>query len=236
MSLALVKSIEENSSDARLVQRVAAGERAALESLMRRYNQRLYRVARSILRSEADAEEVVQDAFFKAYCAITKFRGDASLSTWLVRIVVNESNRRLRKINRLSTWLEFNSDARDDEMTADTTTGDYKSNQPEPAMLRKEQRAIIEAYIDELPDLFRSVFVMRAIEELTVEETSVCLGIPAATVRSRYFRARKQLRQRLTNHETSSIEHAFSFAGDRCDRIVAGVMARLDRLAESNER
>lgn len=236
MSLALVKSMEENSSDARLVQRVAAGERAALESLMRRYNQRLYRVARSILRNEADAEEAVQDAFFKAYRAISTFRGDASLSTWLVRIVVNEANRRLRKINRLSTWLEFNSDARDEEMTADTTTGDYKSNQPEPTMLRNEQRAIIETYIDDLPDLFRSVFVMRAIEELTVEETSVCLGIPQATVRSRYFRARKQLRQRLMNQETSSVEHAFSFAGDRCDRIVAGVMARLDRLAGSNER
>jgi RNA polymerase sigma-70 factor (ECF subfamily) len=236
MSLALVKPIEDNRNDASLVQRVAAGERTALESMMRRYNQRLYRVARSILRSEADAEEVVQDAFFKAYRAMSTFRGDASLSTWLVRIVVNESNRRLRKINRLSTWLEFNNDARDEEMTADTTTGDYKLNQPEPIVLRAEQRAIIEVYIDELPDLFRSVFVMRAIEELTVEETSVCLGIPAATVRSRYFRARKQLRQRLKSDEPSSIEHAFSFAGDRCDRIVAGVMARLDRLAETNER
>ncbi|HUH60511.1 MAG TPA: RNA polymerase sigma factor [Candidimonas sp.] len=236
MSLALVKPIDENRSDAYLAQRVAAGERTALESMMRRYNQRLYRVARSILRSEADAEEVVQDAFFKAYRAISTFRGDASLSTWLVRIVVNESNRRLRKINRLSTWLEFNSDARDDEMTAETTTGDDRSNQPEPIVLRSEQRALIESCIDELPDLFRSVFVMRAIEELTVEETAVCLSIPAATVRSRYFRARKQLRQRLRNGETNDTANAFSFAGDRCDRIVAGVMARVDRLAETNKR
>src|SRR3546814_21086479 len=108
--------------------------------MMRRYNQRLYRVARSILRNEADAEEAVQEAFYKAYCAIGSFRGDSALSTWLVRIVVNESNKRLRKINRLSTWLEFNSDLKRNEATLETTMDESPSYQPERELFGAKTR------------------------------------------------------------------------------------------------
>ncbi len=228
MPLALVKKISDPPSDAQWVQRIAAGDRDALTLLMRRYNQRLYRVARSILRNEADAEEAVQEAFYCAYCAMGSFRGDSALGTWLVRIVVNESNQRLRKNKRLASWLEFN----DMPERADPITGvamdTFSPDQPEQALVRTQARHLLEAKIDQLPDAFRVVFVLRAVEGMSVEETASSLGIPPATVRTRYFRARAQLRKLLAREMGASVEEAFSFAGERCDRIVARVQARLD--------
>lgn len=230
MPLALVKSHDGHDGDAQLVRRIAAMDPAALQALMRRHNQRLYRVARGILRNDADAEEAVQEAFFKAYRGIASFRGDSSLSTWLVRIVVNESNRRLRKINHLSTWLEFSSETMRNAMEMTLIMDESSSNQPEPTLVGVQTRHLLESHIDQLPDLFRSVFVMRAVEELSVEETAVSLGIPAATVRTRYFRARKLLRKSLEGEMGASINTVFSFDGERCDRIVAAVMARLHQM------
>lgn len=227
MPLALVQANAVDDADANIARHIVVGDAEALTQLMRRYNQRLYRVARSILRSDADAEEAVQEAFYSAYRAMGQFRGEAALSTWLIRIVVNESNRRLRKINRLSTWLEFNSDARRDGIRADITMDERVLNQPEPALLRAQTRHILEEHIDRLPDVFRAVFVLRAVEEYSVEETADCLGIPPATVRTRYFRARALLRKALQQEKDNGINNVFSFAGDRCDRIVAAVLARV---------
>lgn len=228
MPLTLVKPPQEPVTDAQLAAQIASGDRRALEALMRRYNQRLYRVARSVLRNEADAEEAVQDAFFLAYRAMDKFRADSKLSTWLVRIVINESNRRLRKNKRLSTWLEFTDDAEYGNETAETGMNDFSSNQPQHAAAQLDTRHLLEAGIDQLPSLFRAVFVLRAVEEMTVEETAACLNIPAATVRTRYFRARGLLRKSLARELGHSLTEAFAFAGERCDRIVAGVLARID--------
>ncbi|MBF6618128.1 RNA polymerase sigma factor [Pollutimonas thiosulfatoxidans] len=227
MTLTLVPSAVPREADSEIARHIALGDPDALTKLMRRYNQRLYRVARSILRNDADAEEAVQEAFFCAYRAMGQFRGESALSTWLVRIVVNESNRRLRKINRLSTWLEFNSDAQPDDMTTDTTMDEQACNRPEPTLLRAQTRQILEGHIDRLPDVFRSVFVLRAVEEFSVEETAACLGIPPATVRTRYFRARALLRKALRKQMDDGVSDVFSFAGDRCDRIVATVLARV---------
>lgn len=228
MPLALIKPAVGSCSDTQLVQRLVMEDLEALQILMRRYNQRLYRVARSILRNDADAEEAVQEAFYKAYRAIASFRGDSGLSTWLVRIVVNESNRRLRKINRLATWLEFNNDAERGDVTATMTVDEFSSDQPEPALVRAQTRQLLEARIDQLPDLFRAVFILRAVEDLTVEETAMCLGIPPATVRTRYFRARKLMRKSLDGDMgVNMVDTAFAFAGVRCDRMVASVMSRL---------
>jgi RNA polymerase sigma-70 factor, ECF subfamily len=227
MPLTLVKALDQNTSDTELAQRIAQGDHGAIEALMRRYNQRLYRVARSILRNDADAEEAVQEAFYLAYRAMGKFRGDSRLSTWLVRIVVNESNKRLRKINRLSTWLEFNEDPQDNDEALEENMDRFSPDQPEQAMVRAQTRHLIETRIDRLPDAFRAVFVLRAVEELSVEETAHCLGIQPATVRSRYFRARGLLRKLLGRGAGGGLEEVFSFAGDRCDRIVAHVLARI---------
>lgn len=229
MPLTLVQPDDgTRNSDALLAQRITQGDRCALEALMRRYNQRLYRVARSILRNEADAEEVVQEAFYKAYRALGGFRGDAALSTWLVRIVVNESKRRLRKINRLATWLEYSVDSPD--ALKESNMVDYASPQPEPALVGRQILKQLEVCIDHLPDTYRAVFILRAVEELSVEEVASCLDIPPATVRTRYFRARNLLRKSLNADANIGAGGVFSFAGSRCDRIVAGVMARLDAL------
>jgi len=229
MPLALIHPPDFPDTDAGLAQCVAQGSARALTVLMRRYNQRLYRVARSILHNEADAEEAVQEAFYLAYRAMGTFRGDSSLATWLTRIAVNESIRRLRKGKRLSALLEF-SDAL--ESFDDGASGDIngaRPEQPEQAMARQEMRRLIEAKIDELPDEFRTVFVMRAVEDLPVDEVSACLGIPASTVRTRYFRARAQLRKMMARDVGLGLEDAFSFAGARCDRIVAAVLSRLEQ-------
>ena len=197
---------------------------------MRRYNQTLYRTARSILKDDTESEDAVQDAYLLAYRAMARFRADAKLSTWLVRIVVNESLGRLRKRKRHAEVIRLDDTADSFEENAEMTMSERWPEQPERAALRAETRRLIEARIDQLPDAFRTVFVLRAVEEMSVEETAICLGIPQATVRSRYFRAKGLLREALAREIDYTIEDAFAFAGERCDRIVSGVLARLKEL------
>ncbi len=213
-----------------IAQRIAAGDCDVLRVMMRRYNQTLYRTARSILRDDAEAEDAVQEAYLHAYQAMGGFRGDAKLSTWLVRIVVNEAIGRARKRSRRAEVIEINGQTEQNGETTEATMNEASPEQPEGAALRAETRRLIEAKIDLLPDAFRAVFVLRALEEMTVEEVAACLGIPPATVRTRYFRARGLLREALAREIDFSLEDAFAFAGARCDRIVAGVLARLEDL------
>ena len=198
---------------------------------MRRYNQKLYRTARSILKDDAEAEDAVQEAYLIAYRSLAGFRGDATLSTWLVRIVVNESLGRLRKRKRDAEIIRLGHDRRwkrDDAL--ETTMDEAPFEQPERAALRAETRRLLEAKIDLLPEAFRTVFMLRAVEEMSVEETAAALGIPEPTVRSRFFRARGLLRESLAREIDIAVEDAFAFAGERCDRIVAQVLARLDAM------
>ena len=213
-----------------LLHRIRAGDRDAFTLLMRRYNRRLYRVARSVLRDDAEAEDALQDAYLQAYRALPTFRGDAALGTWLTRIVVNAALMRQRKTGRLAEIIELGADygADDASMAHDTDDGQAKSAQPELAALRAQTRRLIETGIDKLPTAFRTVFVLRAVEELTVEETAATLDIPEATVRTRYFRARAMLREALAREIDFAIEDAFGFDGARCDRIVEAVQQRLD--------
>jgi RNA polymerase sigma-70 factor (ECF subfamily) len=217
--------------DADLARRVAASDWDALERLMRRHNQTLYRTARSILKDDAEAEDAVQDAFVAAYRAIGAFRGEAKLSTWLTRIVVNEALQRLRRRGRTAEVIVIDADAEggveDDALEGVPSAADG----PERLAMRGETRRLIEAGIDRLPDAFRTVFVLRAVEEMPVEEAAAVLGIPEATVRTRSFRARSLLRESLARELDVALDHAFAFAGARCDRIVAGVLARLGAWA-----
>lgn len=217
-----------NLPDPELARRIAAGDHAALETLMRRYNQKLYRTARSILKDDAEAEDAVQDAYLLAIRAIARFRGDAGLSTWLVRIVVNEALGRLRKRSRRAEIIELSGDADMTQITDESEAGRGAPESPDGAALRKELRSLIEAKIDQLPDAFRTVFVLRTLEEMPVEEVAACLDIPEATVRTRYFRAKGLLRESLARDIDVGIGDSFSFAGARCDRIVTGVFARLE--------
>jgi len=203
------------------------GDKAGFEALMRRHNTRLFRVARSILRDETEAEDALQDAYVQAYRAAAQFRGDAELSTWLTRIVINQALMRLRKKKRERIVVPFRTSVAADEDRIDDMA-DAKAESPSDATLRAEVRRVIERRIDQLPVAFRTVFVMREIEEMTVQETADCLGIPPSTVRTRLFRARALLREALERDIDSAREGVFGFAGARCDRIVAAVLARID--------
>jgi RNA polymerase sigma-70 factor (ECF subfamily) len=215
-------------TDLEMAQCIASGDKGAFELLMRRHNQILYRTARSILKDDAEAEDTVQEAWLLAYRAIGNFRGDAKLSTWLVRIVVNEAISRRRNRSRVAEVIQLSGETQEDREAVEENVNQTLPEQPEHAARRAQTRRLLEAKIDELPDAFRTVFVLRALEELSVEEAAVALGIPEATVRSRFFRARGLLREALSKEIDFAYGDAFAFAGARCDRIVAGVLARLD--------
>ena len=218
----------ERLTDLELAQRIASGDKRAFELLMRRHNQILYRTARSILKDDAEAEDAAQEAWLLAYRAIGNFRGDAKLSTWLVRIVVNEAISRGRKRSRGAEVIQLSGETLGDAEAVEENVNRTLPEQPEHAARRAQTRRLLEAKIDELPDAFRTVFVLRALEELSVEESAVALDIPEATVRSRFFRARGLLREALSKEIDLAYGDAFAFAGARCDRIVAGVLARLE--------
>jgi RNA polymerase sigma-70 factor (ECF subfamily) len=213
------------TTDAALARCAAAGDADAFERIMRRHNRLLFRTARSVLKSDAEAEDALQEAYLRAWHALPGYRGDASLSTWLVRIVINESLGRLRRRHADVIPLDAAVDASGREPEA--WMEDDPDGRPERVALRTEMRRLMEARIDALPDAFRSVFMLRAVEELSVEETAAALGVPEATVRTRFFRARGLLRESLSRDVDLAMADAFSFAGDRCDRIVAHVRARV---------
>ena len=195
---------------------------------MRQHNSRLFRVARAILKDDTEAEDALQDAYLDAYRHLDDFRGGAQLGTWLVRIVVNQSLMRLRKQRRERVVVPFADPDSTSRHDAPFDVPDKAGESPSTATLRAEIRRILERRIDELPVAFRTVFVLREVEELTVDEAAECLGIPPATVRSRHFRARALLREALARDVDLATGDVFGFAGTRCDRIVARVLARLD--------
>ena len=219
----------QDEDDVELVRRVASGDVLAFERLLRRFNRSLYRVARAIVKDEAEAEDVLQEAMLRAYRSISTFRADARLSTWLVRIVANEALGRLRLRARRGAVLPLHPDAPDlaEFVVAANEAPPSMQQDPERAAMRSEMHRLLEARIDALPDAFRVVFVLRALEELNVEETAACLGIAPATVRSRHFRARSLLRESLSREIDRAYEDAFEFGGHRCDRITASVLARI---------
>ena len=210
-----------------LLARTAANDVAAFETLMRRHNSRLFRVARSILKDDAAAEDAVQEAYLDAFRHSGTFRGEAQVSTWLTRIVINQSLMRLRRQKRDQVVVPFDHHSAADTGGAVEDPVDRTAESPASSTLRAEVRRLLERRIDELPETFRTVFVMRDVEEMSVQETADLLNIPPATVRTRLFRARALLRQALARDVDAATVDVFGFAGDRCDRIVAAVLARL---------
>jgi len=212
--------------DARLAQRIAAGDRAAFEHLMRQHNRRLFRLARATLRDDAEAEDALQEAYLAAHRAMRGFRGEASLGTWLARLVRNECLGRLRRQARRHNVVPIV--ALDDEVEREVEMSEARATSaPDRLLVRAEMRALLERKLDELPADFRTVFVLRAVEELSVEETAQVLGIPEATVRTRHFRARGLLRESLAREIDLAEKDLYEFGGTHCDHIVARVMARL---------
>ncbi|MBO1014588.1 RNA polymerase sigma factor [Achromobacter sp. SD115] len=226
-ALAALAATPAEDEDLALAHRIAAGEQSAFELMMRRHNRRLYRLARATLRNDADAEDALQETYLAAYRNMAAFRGESTLFTWLSRLLLNECYGRLRKHSRREALFPV---ADDIEKEVDAMTiNDF--NPPYHAAVRAELRSLLEARLDALPVSFRTVFVLRSVEELSVEETAHCLGIPEATVRSRHFRANALLREALARDVGVVEKSLFEFDGDDCDRVVERTLARLDGSA-----
>lgn len=220
-----------DASDATLAGWITQGDHAAFEAVMRRHNRALFRTARAVLRDDAEAEDALQEAYLKAYRTMASYRAEARLSTWMARIVANEALMRLRKHSRRSAIMPLHPGAEVEDL--DQMTEGSMEKGPEVSARRAEMRKLLEERIDELPEDYRAVFMLRAVEEYSVQEAAAILQIPEATVRSRHFRARSLLRERLAAEVDFSCKDAFDFAGHRCDRVVAFVMARLGADAVS---
>jgi len=226
MTKAVAMAAPDGASEVELVQAIVRRDAHAFEVLMRRHNRLLYRTARGILRDDHEAEDCVQETYLQAYRSMRSFRAQSRLSTWLVRIVINQALERLRRHKREDGNVALDNvvdlEKHVDAMSALTS----EPERPDFAASRLEVRRLLESRIDRLPDAFRTVFILRALEELSVEETAICLDIPEATVRTRYFRARGLLRESIARDIDLAVEEAFSFDGARCDRIVAAVLER----------
>jgi RNA polymerase sigma-70 factor (ECF subfamily) len=233
MKLSNASSSAAAVSDAALLERIGGGDHAAFEGVMRKYNGKLFRVARAILKDDAEAEDVLQDAYLDAYRHLADFRRGSELSTWLTRIVVNHALMRLRREKRRSSIVPFQSTSSPDGESPETQVPDNRSESPSAGAIRAETRRILERRIDELPEAFRTVFVMREVEDMSMDEIAECLSISPATVRTRLFRARALLREGLARDIDLATGDVFSFAGARCDRIVSNVLARLSAEASA---
>jgi len=209
-----------------LARRVANGDRGAFELLMRRYNRRLYRLARASLRDDSEAKDALQEAYLSAYRAIGSFRGDATLSTWLSRLVLNECGVRQRRSARrrdIIPLISSEASATETENVADVAEG------PDHAAARTQMRSILESKVGGLPEALRVVFVLRSVEELSVAETAETLGVTQETVRMRHFRAKGLLREALAREIDLAESDLYEFGGLHCDAVVASVLTKLSR-------
>lgn len=205
------------------------GHREAFRHIMQRCNQRLFRVARGVLNDDAEAEDVVQEAYAHAFEKLATFRGEASLLTWLTRIVLNEAHGRLRQ-RRPTVDIDQIEISQTDGGQIVQFPSKFGNEDPAAGAARAQIRRLVEHAIDELPELFRIVFVMREIEQCTVEETAATLELRAETVKTRLHRARRLLRTALQDTLAATLTDAFPFLGPRCNRMTEHVLARLDPM------
>jgi RNA polymerase sigma-70 factor (ECF subfamily) len=221
VSTALYTIAASAMTDEEVVGRVRAGETALFEVIMRRYNQRLYRTARSILGNSGEAEDVTQDAYVRSYMHLDQFDGRAKFSTWLTKIVVHEALARLRKRQRL-VEIDAASGSTEGGMNLES-----KAPSPEQEVLTQTWRLVLESAIDRLPQAYRSVFMLREVEQLDTAETAECLDISEGAVKVRLHRARALLRKEIYAQTGAATAAAFQFDGARCDRIVSAVSQRI---------
>ena len=213
--------------DAELVELARLRDEPAIRTLTRRYNRRLFRLARSVLRNDAEAEDVVQEAWVRAFTALNGFRGDAAFSTWLTRIALNEALGRRRRQRPTVDWETYGDVASEAEIINFPVSA--MVSDPERTMARSEIRDVLERSIDELPDAFRAVFVARIVEGMTVEETAELFALKPETVKTRLHRARSLLREGLDRQLGPALTETFPFGGSRCERMTEAVVQRLCR-------
>lgn len=213
--------------DEEIVQRVLTGETELFEIIMRRYNQRLYRVARAVLRDDADAEDVMQDAYVRAYEHLYQFAGKAAFATWLTRIALHEALARKRRRGRTEE-LDALQEAKGDSMQM------LKSSTPSPEeeTAQNQIRHLLEDAIQSLPEAYRMIVVLREVEELDVAETAETLGVTEAVVKTRLHRAHAMLRRELHSRASGPITALYAFHAVRCDRVVKAVFERIRKKQE----
>lgn len=214
---------EADQTDADVIRQVLAGNIGLFELLMRRYNERVYRAARSIVRDEQEAEDVMQQAYVNAYTHLRQFNGSARFSTWLMRIAINEALARVRRRDR---YERFNDERADAEPFVERNP----SYNPEQQALSHELRRLLEWAIDTLPNRTREVFVLREVEGLSTAEVADCLEVSEDVVKTRLSRGRAALRRVLLERTGATAPEAFRFYRPRCDRVVADVFARIEAL------
>ena len=212
---------DASESDEALVDRARARDGTAFELLMRRHNQRVYRVVRSVLRDDDEIEDVIQQSYMQAFLHLDQFGGNARWSTWLCRIAINEALARLRRRGRFVSI-----DAISEEAMADLPKS--SSGDPERLAARREFSHLVEQAIDGLSDIYRAVVIMREVEGMTTEETAAVLEVEPEVVRTRLHRARASLRTAIEDRIGEQMKGTYTFGNERCDRVVAAVLARLD--------
>lgn len=211
--------------DLELARRALARDGAAFRTIMKTHNQRLYRLARGVIRNNSEAEDIVQEAYVSAFAHLPSFRGDSTLATWLSRIVINEALGRLRKKRRAAEFAlsgDLVAEAQIIQFPRNASTDD-----PERTMAQRQILQLVERATDNLPDAYRTVFVARVIEGLSIDETAQLLGLRPETVKTRLHRARHLVRKQLDDQIGPVLLDAFPFAGQRCERLTAAVMKRL---------
>ena len=216
-------------AEADLVAKARAGDPEAFRAIMTRCNQRLFRIARAVVRDEAEAEDVLQEAYTRAFGAIAGFRGEAGIATWLTRIVLNEAHGRLRRRRKTVDLDELEIAQAGARVLS--FPGMARREDPEADAARAQIRRILERAVDALPEPFRLVFILREVEELSAEETAVHLNLKVETVKTRLHRARRRLRDALDAQLADVMVGAYPFLGARCERITQAVLERLSRSA-----
>jgi RNA polymerase sigma-70 factor (ECF subfamily) len=222
-----VASEDLEQEDAEVIRQVLLGNTAMFELLMRRYNERVYRAARAIVRDEQEAEDVMQQAYVNAFTHLRQFNGSAQFSTWLTRIAINESLARVRRQGRYET-LD------DDFSNVESFMSRSPSENPERQAFTMELRGLLEWAIDTLPDGMREVFVLREVEGLSTSDVAECLGVTEDVVKTRLSRGRAALRRVLLERTGATAPEAFRFYRPRCDRVVAQVLARIAHQTQAS--
>ena len=218
-------ALRHATDECELIERARRNDREAIRLLIKQQNRRLYRIARSIVRDDFDAEDVLQDAYVRAFAALDGFRGEARFGTWLARIVINEA---LGCVRRRRPTIDIGLVSDHPELSAQVIPFPTANREnPETIMAQDQIRALLERATDKLPEGFREILVARLIEEMSVEETSELFGVLPQTVKTRLFRARALLKAEMEKHIGPSLRDAFPFEGRRCEQLADLVLARL---------
>jgi len=229
-SVPTIQTNLQQLSDEEVVRRVLEGETALFEVIMRRYNQRLYRVSRVVLRDDSEAEDVMQDAYVRAYEHLDQFEGRAAFSTWLTRIALHEAlarKRRRKPIQELDAMQEMKGDS----------MPILKSSKPDPEAetAQAQVRQLLEGAIQSLPEPYRVIVVLREVEEMDVAETAETLGVSESVVKTRLHRAHAMLRRELHSRARGRVTDLYAFHAPRCDRVVKAVFERIREKQQAGE-